>query len=214
MDVTIVTKVTKIHLQVHADEADHVSVVEGIPVASDDIAIADDRIDEGFEDDQIAEESQLTEVFAQERDGGGHGHGHGHHHAEHAAPAPAAASYDSPQAPPAPAPVASSGQQYGAPQAAPIDEYGAPQAPISTQYNPPAQPQKPIPVPLPIGVKPGSIVIPGRPQSYKPPPPPQVFLIDLNFTYKGADNGRQHSQYFHSLCVIVLPCPHLFQQKV
>ena len=52
------------------------SVVEGIPVASDDIAIAEDRIDEGFEDDQIAEESQLTEVFAQARDGGGHGHGH------------------------------------------------------------------------------------------------------------------------------------------
>ena len=39
---------------------------------SDDIAIAEDRIDNGFEDDQIAEESQLTEVFAQERDGGGH----------------------------------------------------------------------------------------------------------------------------------------------
>lgn len=154
------------------------SVVEGIPVASDDIAIAEDRIDEGFEDDQIAEESQLTEVFAQARDGGGHGHGH--HHAEHehdhaAPPSAPAASYDSPQAPPAPAPVAG-GQQYGAPQAAPIDEYGAPQAPISTQYNPPAQPQKPIPVPLPIGVKPGSIVIPGRPQSYKPPPPPQVLL--------------------------------------
>ena len=143
------------------------------------IDVADDRIDLGFEDDQIAEESHLTEVFAQpqaqDRDGGG---GHHHHHAEHAAPAapaPAGDSYDSPQAPPAPAPVASS--QYGAPQAAPIDEYGAPQAPISTQYNPPQpQPQKPIPVPLPIGVKPGSIVIPGRPQRPRTPPQkkPQV----------------------------------------
>lgn len=161
---------------VHADgEADNVSVVEGIPVPSDgvNIDVADDRIDLGFEDDQIAEESHVSEVFAQaqDRDGGG---GHHHHHADHAAPAPAAApagdSYDSPQAPPAPAPVASG--QYGAPQAAPIDEYGAPQAPISTQYNPPApQPQKPIPVPLPIGVKPGSIVIPGRPQRPRPPPP-------------------------------------------
>ena len=184
----------KFLLQVHADgEADNVSVVEGIPVPSDgvNIDVADDRIDLGFEDDQIAEESHLTEVFAQaeDRDGGG---GHHHHHAEHAAPAaaaPAGDSYDSPQAPPAPAPVASG--QYGAPAAAPIDEYGAPQAPISTQYNPPpAQPQKPIPVPLPIGVKPGSIVIPGRPQRPRPPPKkPQVrqglvLLIDPVDQYK------------------------------
>jgi len=161
--------------------ADQVAVVQGIPVPSDDaVDIAQDRIDLGDDllDDQIAEESQLTEVvFAQERDGGGHGH-HGHH-TEHAA-APSLDSYDSPQAPPAPAPVASN-EQYGAPQAAPIDSYGAPQAPIATQYNPPPQPQQPIPVPLPLPVKPGSIVIPARPQGnygpppkkpqYKPPPP-------------------------------------------
>ena len=124
--------------------------MQGIPVPSDDaVDIAQDRIDLGDDllDDQIAEESQLTEVvFAQERDGGGHGH-HGHH-TEHAA-APSLDSYDSPQAPPAPAPVASN-EQYGAPQAAPIDSYGAPQAPIATQYNPPPQPQQPIPVPLPL----------------------------------------------------------------
>merc|ERR1711953_1652391 len=50
---------------VHADgEADNVSVVEGIPVPSDgvNIDVADDRIDLGFEDDQIAEESHLTET--------------------------------------------------------------------------------------------------------------------------------------------------------
>merc|ERR1719479_329953 len=162
---------------VHADgEADNVSVVEGIPVPSDgvNIDVADDRIDLGFEDDQIAEESHLTEVFAQaeDRDGGG---GHHHHHAEHAAPAapaPAGDSYDSPQAPPAPAPVASG--QYGAPAAAPIDEYGAPQAPISTQYNPPQpQPQRPSPPPKKPQYKPPPPAPrppPKKPQ-YKPPPP-------------------------------------------
>jgi len=173
---------------------DQVSVVEGIPVNPSE-TVAQDRIDLGEDyEDQIAEESQLTEVFAEARDGGGGGH---HHHGDHgapqAAPAPIGGGYDSPQAPPAPAPQAQ--EQYGAPQAAPIDSYGAPAAPVSTQYNPPPQPkpQRPIPVPLPIPVRPGSIVVPGRPQQpyrpppqkpqykpqppkkpqYKPPPPPQ-----------------------------------------
>ena len=104
-------------IQVCAEgEADQVSVVT--PSSVEDAIIQDvaqDRIDLGEEEDQIAEESQLTEVFAEARDGvGGHHH---HHHTDHgaaAAPAAAADSYDSPQAPPAPAPVAA--EQYGAPQ--------------------------------------------------------------------------------------------------
>ena len=168
-------------IQVSAEgdaEPEQVSVVQGIPVKTSENAqdVAQDRIDLGEDyEDQIAEESQLTEVFAEERDGAG---GHHHHHGDHgaapqAAPAPASGGYDSPQAPPAPAPVPQAAEQYGAPQAAPIDSYGAPAAPVATQYNPPPQPrpQRPIPVPLPIGVKPGSIVIPGRPQQpYRPPP--------------------------------------------
>jgi len=159
-------------------QTDHVAVVEGIPVANgEDVqAVAQDRIDLGdYHDDQIAEESQLTQVFAQDRDGGGHSHDHSHDHGPVAVAVPAPASYDTPQAPPAPAPVAQ--DTYGAPEAAPqtIDEYGAPQAPPQTQYNPPPQPQQsaPIPVPLPLPVQPGSIVIPAgpRPQpSYGPPP--------------------------------------------
>ena len=103
-------------IQVCAEgEADQVSVVT--PSSVEDAIIQDvaqDRIDLGEEEDQIAEESQLTEVFAEARDGVG---GHHHHHNDHgaaAAPAAAADSYDSPQAPPAPAPVAA--EQYGAPQ--------------------------------------------------------------------------------------------------
>ena len=99
-------------IQVCAEgEADQVSVVT--PSSVEDAIIQDvaqDRIDLGEEEDQIAEESQLTEVFAEARDGvGGHHH---HHHNDHGAAA--ADSYDSPQAPPAPAPVAA--EQYGAPQ--------------------------------------------------------------------------------------------------
>lgn len=168
--------------QVCAQEQETVAVVEGISVPNDaSLTPADDRIDNGdteYVEDQLAEESQLTQqIFAQDRDGGGHGGHHGGHHVEHAAPAGGAGdSYDSPQAPPAPAPVAQ--EQYGAPQAAPIDSYGAPQAPPQTQYNPPpqqqARPTGPIPVPLPLQVQPGSIVIPGGPQ-YRPPPPKPAY---------------------------------------
>lgn len=182
-------------------QPDNVAVVEGIPVPNgeDGLSVAQDRIDLGdYQDDQIAEESQLTQVFAQDRDGGGHSHDHSHEHGPVAVAVPAPASYDTPQAPPAPAPVA---EEYGAPQAAPIDgygspqaapvssppidEYGAPQAPLQTQYQPPRQPQQsgPIPVPLPLQVQPGSIVIPAGPRPQQPqyaprppqkrPPPPQ-----------------------------------------
>merc|ERR1711892_1352847 len=166
-------------------QPDHVAVVEGIPVPNgeDGLSVAQDRIDLGdYQDDQIAEESQLTQVFAQDRDGGGHSHDHSHEHGPVAVAVPAPDSYDTPQAPPAPAPVAVV-DSYGAPEAPPIDEYGAPQAPPQTQYNPPPQPRPsgPIPVPLPLQVQPGSIVIPGGPrpqQQYAPPPqkrppPPQ-----------------------------------------
>ena len=59
-------------------------------MSQSETAIAQDRIDLGEDyDDQIAEESQLTEVFAEERDGGGgHHHHHGDHGAAQAAPAP------------------------------------------------------------------------------------------------------------------------------
>jgi len=173
-------------LSVCAQEQETVAVVEGISVPSDNKQTpASDRIDVGnidyAEDDQLAEESQLTQqIFAQapaqDRDGGGHGHHGPGHHVEHAAPAPVADGYDSPQAPPAPAPVAQ--ESYGAPQAAPIDSYGAPQAPPQTQYNPPPQqpqPSGPIPVPLPLQVKPGSIVIPGGPPQYRPQPPKPAY---------------------------------------
>lgn len=174
-------------LQVCAQDQETVAVVEGIsvPNAENNLTPADDRIDRGdvsyAGEDQIAEESHLTQqIFAQERDGGGHGH-HGGHHADHAGavsvPAPQVSDgYDSPQAPPAPAPLAQ--DSYGVPDAPPvtqrpIDTYGAPQAPPQTIYNPPPpQPHasNPIPVPLPLQVQPGSIVIPGGPQ-YRPPKP-------------------------------------------
>ena len=54
-------------LQVCGQQTDHVAVVEGIPVANgEDVqSVAQDRIDLGdYHDDQIAEESQLTQVFA------------------------------------------------------------------------------------------------------------------------------------------------------
>merc|ERR1711892_1194796 len=159
-------------------QPDHVAVVEGIPVPNgeDGLSVAQDRIDLGdYQDDQIAEESQLTQVFAQDRDGGGHSHDHSHEHGPVAVAVPALDGYDTPQAPPAPAPVEDG---YGAPQAPLIDEYGAPQAPPQTQYNPPPrQPQQvgPIPVPLPLQVQAGSIVIPAgpRPQQQYAPQPPQ-----------------------------------------
>merc|ERR1712123_52851 len=159
-------------------QPDHVAVVEGIPVPNgeDGLSVAQDRIDLGdYQDDQIAEESQLTQVFAQDRDGGGHSHDHSHEHGPVAVAVPAPDGYDTPQAPPAPAPVEDG---YGAPQAPLIDEYGAPQAPPQTQYNPPPrQPQQvgPIPVPLPLQVQAGSIVIPAgpRPQQQYAPQPPQ-----------------------------------------
>jgi len=187
-------------------QVDDISVVEGISVPAENevkLSVAEDRIDLDYAessvvqqnavDDQIAEESQLTQqIFAEERDGGGHHHGH---HAEHGPAAVVVAApqgYDSPQAPPAPAPVAedsySSPSQevdtYGSPLSPvvadpPVDSYGAPQAPLVTQYNPPQQPAPllrpsgPIPVPLPLSVQPGSIVIPGGPQRprYNGPPP-------------------------------------------
>merc|ERR1712106_597484 len=123
-------------LNVCGQQQDNVAVVEGIPVPSGDdgLSVAQDRIDLGdYQDDQIAEESQLTQVFAQDRDGGGHSHDHSHEHGPVAVAVPAPDGYDTPQAPPAPTPVEDG---YGAPQAPLIDEYGAPQAPPQTQYNP------------------------------------------------------------------------------
>ena len=146
-------------------------MVEGIPVAPNAQPVAEDRID--YVEDQIAEESQ--QVFAEERDGGGHGHGHGHSHNHNApaaqvvVPAPQQVqqggdSYSAPSPPQ---------DSYGSPQGEPIqDGYGAPQAPPQTSYNPPpqAKPSGPIPVPLPVPVRPGSIVLPQKPTYNRPPP--------------------------------------------
>jgi len=170
------------------DEPDSVSVVEGIPVAA--APIAEERSDDFGAADQLAEESQLNPTFqiAQDRDGtGGHHHAGGHHggggghgqgghaaggHGHNAAaagdtfsaPPAAPSSYNSPQAAPT--------NSYNAPQAPPaeVDSYGAPQAPPVSNYKP--QQQRPIPVPLPVNVRPGSIVIPAGPKpQYKAPPP-------------------------------------------
>ena len=85
--------------------------------------------------------------------------------------APADDGYGSPQAPVE--------DGYGSPQAPPVsdDGYGAPQAPPLGGYE---GPQGPVPVPLPLPVKPGSIVIPEGPQygppnpQYRPRPPPPM----------------------------------------
>jgi hypothetical protein len=154
-----------------SEEPEQVAVVQGIPVNDQAVvAVAEDRIDNDF-DDQLAEESQFSQtVFAEDRDGGGHSHDHAH--APAPAPIQAAPSSDSYSAPQAPA----GGDSYGAPQAAPLDDYGAPKAPPQTSYQP--QAQRPIPVPLPVNVRPGSIVIPAgpkpaykRPAPRRPPPP-------------------------------------------
>lgn len=121
-------------------------------------------------DDLLAVESNIAEsresfdsYSAPQAPGGGYG-------------APAQDSYGSPAAP--------EEDSYGAPQAPPEDSYGAPQAPVESYGAPEAPPQQsyggPIPVPLPVPVKPGSIVIPQgpppkKPPQYKPrprPPPP------------------------------------------
>ena len=144
-------------------------------------------------EDLIAEESQVVEQVAQERDGAG---GHHHHHDQiaqesaqfdsfsapqapnnYGAPQPQTDSYGSPQAPP-------QTDSYGSPQAPVVDSYGSPQGPVQDSYgspqgpvisNPPPPPPQhtgPIPVPLPLPVNPGSIVIPQGP-SYGAPSQPK-----------------------------------------
>lgn len=151
-------------------ENENVAVIEGIPVSNGQ-DIAEERIDTDYVEDQIAEESRFsTKVFAQDRDGSGHSHDHGHgppnesRNNNNFGPS-IGDSYSAPEAP-----VASN--QYTAPENGPIDEYGAPQAPPSTNYNPIAKPNAPIPVPLPVHVRPGSIVIPSgpKPTHYQPHP--------------------------------------------
>lgn len=158
------------------EESEQVAVVEGIPVSGDEtVSVAEDRIDDDFAEDQLAEESQFSQtVFAEERDGGGHSHDHDHAHVPAPAPiqAPAGDTYGAPSADSYSAPQAPAGDSYGAPQASPIDDYGAPQAPPVTNYQP--QAAGPIPVPLPVPVRPGSIVIPAGPKpAYNRPPPPR-----------------------------------------
>jgi hypothetical protein len=182
------------------DEPDSVSVVEGIPVPA--VPIAEERSDDFGAADQLAEESQSIPTFqiAQDRDGtGGHHHAGGHHGGGHAAgghpagghgggghaagghgnnggAAAAGDQYSAPQASPAgySSPQAAPSNNYNAPQAAPaeVDEYGAPQAAPVSNYQP-AAPSRPIPVPLPVNVRPGSIVIPAGPKPQYRPPPPQ-----------------------------------------
>ena len=82
--------------------------------------------------------------------------------------APAQDSYGAPQAP--------AQDSYGAPAAPVEDAYGAPKAPIEDAYGAPQAPVEsyngPIPVPLPVSVQPGSIVLPQGPSYNAPPPPP------------------------------------------
>lgn len=131
-----------------------------------------------YEDDLLAVESNIEEQ-AQARDSG-----YGAPTLDsYSAPQPAD-SYGAPQDSYG-APQDEPEDSYGAPQAPPEDSYGAPQAPPESYGAPKAPPQQsyggPIPVPLPVPVKPGSIVIPQgpppkRPPQYKPkprPPPPR-----------------------------------------
>lgn len=164
-----------------SQEPDSVSVVEGIPVQGAPEAIAEERSDDFGAADQLAEESQLNPQYfavAQDRDGtGGHHHAGGHHGggdhgghgADHGNNGGGHGNNGGNHG-------AAAGDTYSAPQAAPaapsVDEYGAPQAPPVSNYQPAGQPQQTIPVPLPVNVRPGSIVIPAGPKpSYKPPPP-------------------------------------------
>lgn len=190
------------------------TVVQGISVpngkSGSEQPVAQERVDFDGAEDQLALESNIAE----ERDGGGHGHhGHGHGHGHHGVRVPApdnlaleSAQIDTYSAPPQPsgnsygAPKAPAVDGYGAPQAPVVDGYGAPQAPIVDSYGSPQGPVQsnsygapqgppvhsgPIPVPLPVAVRPSSLVLPqGPPQSpnqgygpppkrpsYRPPPP-------------------------------------------
>lgn len=146
------------------------TVVEAVSV--EDLE-AEARSGVEYDDDLLAVESQVQErdanfgsvdsYSAPQAPGGGYG-------------APADDSYGSPSSPPE--------DSYGAPQAPPEDSYGAPQAPPEDSYgSPEAPPQSygaPIPVPLPVKVRPSSIVIPQGPPRPAPPkrpayrPPPQA----------------------------------------
>jgi len=161
---------------VSSQEQENIAVVQGIPVSGEQVA--QDRIDPGL-DDQVADESQYSQVFAEARDGGGHGHNHAHGPPA-AAPATVQSgdTYSAPQPPPAPA-----ADSYGSPQSTPIDGYGAPQAPPQTVYQPVQATKAPIPVPLPLPVRPGSIVIPAKP-GYNKRPPPKRLPPKKNFQYK------------------------------
>ncbi len=83
--------------------------------------------------------------------------------------APAQDGYGAPQAP--------AEDSYGAPAAPVEDAYGAPKAPVEDAYGAPQAPVEsyngPIPVPLPVSVQPGSIVLPQGPSYNAPPPPPR-----------------------------------------
>lgn len=154
-------------------EVQEPTVVQAVSV-DDDTPVeqlqAEARSSDYEDDDLLAVESNIAEsresfdsYSAPQAPGGGYG-------------APAQDSYGSPAAP--------EEDSYGAPQAPPEDSYGAPQAPVESYGAPEAPPQQsyggPIPVPLPVPVKPGSIVIPQgpppkKPPQYKPrprPPPP------------------------------------------
>ena len=154
-------------------EVQEPTVVQAVSV-DDDTPVeqlqAEARSSDYGDDDLLAVESNIAEsresfdsYSAPQAPGGGYG-------------APAQDSYGSPAAP--------EEDSYGAPQAPPEDSYGAPQAPVESYGAPEAPPQQsyggPIPVPLPVPVKPGSIVIPQgpppkKPPQYKPrprPPPP------------------------------------------
>lgn len=161
-------------VMVSSQEQENIAVVQGIPVSGEQIA--DDRIDLDF-DDQVADESQFSQVFAEERDGGGHTHNHAHERPGNSATIQSGDTYSAPQ------PPTLVSESYGSPQSTPIDGYGAPKAPPQTVYKP-AQPTKaPIPVPLPLPVRPGSIVIPSKP-SYNRRPSPKRPPPKKNFQYK------------------------------
>jgi hypothetical protein len=171
--------------QVACGQADEIpTVVEAIAVDSevpvDQLVLESRSSDAEYEfDDQLALESNVAE----ERDSGYTAPQLDSYSApqppqQYGAPQQEEA-YGAPQAPP-------EEDGYGAPQAPVEDGYGAPQAPVESYGAPEAPPQAsyggPIPVPLPVRVHPGSIVIPQGPPPrqphYKPrprpPPPPKL----------------------------------------
>lgn len=168
-----------------AEHTDEATVVEAISIPVDELkaeARSADAEGTHFIHDDPQDQVALESRPAEERDG------------TRVPPPPGFDSYSAPQpnnnnndyAAPKDdsygAPSSPVDDSYGVPEAPLDDGYGAPQAPVESYGAPEAPPISyggPIPVPLPLPVKPGSIVIPEgppqhrRPPPRRPPPPPR-----------------------------------------